>query len=76
MTKQGVVNCRIETQQFKGRTLNNKHEPNRNKNTNTRHISEMKWNGIGIEQMKDMKAYVDESGEEDHATWNGEFAPR
>jgi len=26
--------------------------------------------------MKDRKAYVDEAWEEDHATWNGEFAPR
>jgi len=33
---------------------------------------EWKWNW----KMKERKAYVVKAWEEDHATWNGEFAPR
>jgi len=49
----------------------------KNQKQETRHILELKfqwkWNG---KKMSERKAYVDEAWEEDHATWNGEFAPR
>jgi len=32
---------------------------------------EMEW-----KKMSERKTYVDEAWEEDHASWNGEFAPR